>query len=196
MSGGGSDMRPALTHWQRLASTRRPRAVGASPMRLRSPEHGRGAHATITSRRRTALATPATSLPHTFFSRPSRYIDGRRIDFSQPTCAPAHRTEVVRMDAKHSLGEPRLLISRSALLHNVAVLRRHLAPGVKLCAMIKADAYGHGAAIVADSLANLAPANAADTTSPAADQLAVATIDEAAQLSADVALPVMIMRQV
>jgi alanine racemase len=77
------------------------------------------------------------------------------------------------------------------------VLRQHLAPGVKLCAMIKADAYGHGAGIVADALANLATeTNAASVATPAADQLAVATIDEAAQLPADVALPVMVMRQV
>jgi alanine racemase len=100
------------------------------------------------------------------------------------------------MDAKHSLGEPRLLISRSALLHNIAVLRHHLAPGVKLCAMIKADAYGHGAAIAADALANLAGADATGAGSPAADQLAVATIDEAAQLPADVTLPITVMRQV
>jgi alanine racemase len=100
------------------------------------------------------------------------------------------------MDAKHSLGEPRLLISRAALLHNVRVLRGHLMPGVKLCAMIKADAYGHGAAIVADALSNLADADSSGTASSAADQLAVATIDEAAQLPSDVTLSVTIMRQV
>ena len=107
------------------------------------------------------------------------------------------------MDAKHSQGEPRLLISRAALLHNVAVLRRRLAPGVKLCAMVKADAYGHGAALVADALANLVPAppdaDPHDATAPhptaAVDQLAVATIDEAAALP-DTALPVTVMRQV
>jgi alanine racemase len=29
-----------------------------------------------------------------------------------------------------------------------------LPPGTKICAMLKADAYGHGAAIVADTLCN------------------------------------------
>ncbi|MBC8106551.1 MAG: alanine racemase, partial [Anaerolineae bacterium] len=97
------------------------------------------------------------------------------------------------MDAKHSLGEPRLLISRAALLHNARVLRRNLAPGVKLCAMVKADAYGHGASIVTDTLCNLS--NTEEQTTPAADQVAVATIDEAALLAIDTAhTPIMIMR--
>lgn len=97
------------------------------------------------------------------------------------------------MDAKHSLGEPRLLISRAALLHNARVLRRNLAPGVKLCAMVKADAYGHGASIVTDTLCNLSNIDSQDM--PSADQVAVATIDEAALLAIDTAhTPIMIMR--
>jgi alanine racemase len=97
------------------------------------------------------------------------------------------------MDAKHSLGEPRLLISRSAWLHNARVLRRNLAPGVKLCAMVKADAYGHGASIVTDTLCNLS--NVEGHEQPAAEQVAVATIDEAALLALDTAhTPIMIMR--
>ena len=58
------------------------------------------------------------------------------------------------MDATSSLGEPRVLISRSALLHNVAVLRRGLDEGTRICAILKADAYGHGVDIVADTLCN------------------------------------------
>ena len=97
------------------------------------------------------------------------------------------------MDAKYSLGEPRLLISRAALLHNARVLRRNLAPGVKLCAMVKADAYGHGSSVVTDTLCNLSNRDGHDA--PAADQVAVATIDEAALLAIDTAhTPIMIMR--
>jgi alanine racemase len=58
------------------------------------------------------------------------------------------------MDAWHGAGQARALISRSALLHNVKILRQTLAAGVKICAMVKADAYGHAAAIVADALTN------------------------------------------
>ncbi len=43
-------------------------------------------------------------------------------------------------------------VSRSALRHNTAVLRA--AAGVPLCAMVKADAYGHGAALVTTALAD------------------------------------------
>jgi len=75
--------------------------------------------------------------------------------------------------------EPRLLISRSALLHNVAVLRK-AAGGAKVCAMIKANAYGHGAALVADALTNFSGPTGQEA--PVVDAIGVATIDEAAEL--------------
>ena len=89
-------------------------------------------------------------------------------------------------------GEPRLLISRAALQHNAAVIRRALLPHTRLCAVVKADAYGHGAALVADALCNFA---SGDADQPAVDQLAVATIDEAAALP-DVNVPVVILRPI
>ena len=113
------------------------------------------------------------------------------------------------MDAKHSLGEPRVLISRSALLHNARLIRQTVAGGngapvdgvgngagggPRVCAIVKADAYGHGAAVVADALCNFAdgPFGAAG---PAVDALAVATIDEAAALP-EVGVPVVVFRPV
>jgi len=94
------------------------------------------------------------------------------------------------MDAKQTLGEPRALISRSALLHNAAVIRRSLPPTTRLCAILKADAYGHGAWIVADALCNYST-GASD--SPAVDAIAVANVDEAASLPA-ISLPILIFR--
>jgi alanine racemase len=88
--------------------------------------------------------------------------------------------------------EPRLLISRAALLQNVRLLRRAVAPGVRICAMVKADAYGHGIATVVDTLCNFA---LDDTEAPAVDYLAVATIDEAAQIP-ETLLPILILRPV
>jgi alanine racemase len=105
------------------------------------------------------------------------------------------------MEAKHSpanlhLGEPRLLISRQALLHNARVIRRAIGPGVKLCAMVKANAYGHGAEIVADTLCNFDGGDTDGFAAPAADQLAVATIEEAANLplAAESMIPVLVLR--
>ena len=98
------------------------------------------------------------------------------------------------MDAKHTLGEPRVLVSRRALLHNARLIRAQLAPGTRLCATIKADAYGHSAAIVADALCNLCDDA---TDAPAADALAVASIDEAASLCSavpEVQVPVLVFR--
>lgn len=57
------------------------------------------------------------------------------------------------------------------VLHNVAALRRKLAPGVRLCAPLKADAYGHGVRIVAPLL-----------ESAGVDCAAVAQLDEAIEL--------------
>jgi len=93
------------------------------------------------------------------------------------------------MDAtawKQSVGEPRVLISRRALLHNARLIRKQLSPDTKICAIVKADAYGHGAGIVADALCNWSDASPMvlnPTAAPAADALAVASLDEAAALS-------------
>ena len=92
------------------------------------------------------------------------------------------------MDAKHSLGEPRVLISRAALRHNARLLRRTLPAEVRICAIVKAEAYGHGAAVVADALCQ-------GPDGPAVDALAVASLDEAEALP-DVPLPVIVFRPV
>lgn len=40
-------------------------------------------------------------------------------------------------------------VDLSAIAHNVQVTRKVLKPGTKICAVVKADAYGHGAVPVA-----------------------------------------------
>jgi alanine racemase len=96
------------------------------------------------------------------------------------------------MDAKHSLGESRCLISRQALIDNAALIRRTVGHGVKICAIIKADAYGHGAATVADTLCNF---STDELEGPLVDALAVADLDEAAALP-EVPLPLLVLRPV
>ena len=102
------------------------------------------------------------------------------------------------MDAKHTLGEPRVLVSRAALLHNAGLVRRAVGPHVKICAVVKADAYGHGAEIVADTLCNFGTgdgAGAAGVDRPAVDALAVASFEEADALPA-LGVPVIVLRPV
>src|SRR5213595_1225841 len=96
------------------------------------------------------------------------------------------------MDASSTVGLPRALISRDAILHNIKIIRGAIGPGVKVCAMIKADAYGHGAKIVADTLSNF---SFEGHEGPAADALAVATLDEAWALGATT-VPVHVLRPV
>ncbi len=96
------------------------------------------------------------------------------------------------MDARDALGEPTAYISRSALLHNTGIIRRAVGPGVKICAIVKANAYGHDAGIVVDALTNF---SADDTDQPAVDAFAVADLDEAIALPT-VTQPVLILRPV
>lgn len=96
------------------------------------------------------------------------------------------------MEATFRAASARILISRTALLHNVKVLRSRLAPAVRLCAMVKANAYGHDAAIVADALTNFCSDR---LEAPAVDAFAVVTFEEALALGS-VQVPVMILRPV
>lgn len=61
-------------------------------------------------------------------------------------------------------------ISASAVVHNINTLRDRLGPGVKLCAVIKADCYGHSLRLLLATLAQHV------------DHLAVATGEEALQI--------------
>jgi alanine racemase len=74
-------------------------------------------------------------------------------------------------------------VNLAAIERNVATLRRRLAAGAELCAVVKADGYGHGAAQAA------AAALAGGATS-----LAVATADEAGELrAAGIEAPLLVM---
>ena len=61
-------------------------------------------------------------------------------------------------------------VSLAAIHHNVEEARKRLLPGTKVLAVVKADAYGHGAVRVAQSLEDIA------------DFFAVATLEEGVEL--------------
>lgn len=96
------------------------------------------------------------------------------------------------MDAKQGLGEPRALVSRSALLHNARLLRQTVGHATRICAIVKADAYGHDARIVVDTLTNF---EYDGVEPPLVDAFAVANIDEAAAFPVT-NLPVYVFRPV
>jgi alanine racemase len=74
-------------------------------------------------------------------------------------------------------------INLAAIGRNIAVLRGRLRPGTRFCAVVKADAYGHGA-----------PAVAAAALGAGADVLGVATAGEARELRrAGVTAPVIVL---
>ena len=73
-------------------------------------------------------------------------------------------------------------VSLSAIGHNIDEVRQRLAPGVKLLAVIKADAYGHGAVRVGKYLEDRV------------DCFAVATLEEAVELRENgIRLPILIL---
>ncbi|HNC02402.1 MAG TPA: alanine racemase [Agitococcus sp.] len=80
--------------------------------------------------------------------------------------------------------DAQLIINRDALLHNLQQVKHH-APQAKVLAMVKADAYGHGALLIAQTLA------------PHVDALGVAFLDEALALrQAGISCPIAILEGV
>ena len=76
-------------------------------------------------------------------------------------------------------------VDLEAIGHNIAEVRRNVGNEVKICAVIKADAYGHGAVAVGRYLEN------------AVEYFAVATVDEAIELrEAGIRLPIIILSYV
>ena len=74
-------------------------------------------------------------------------------------------------------------ISLGALQNNAACIRKALNPGVLLCAVVKADAYGHGLIPVAKRLQQ-----------SGADYLAVAIVEEGLALrDAGITIPILVM---
>lgn len=76
-------------------------------------------------------------------------------------------------------------IDLSAIRHNTMVLKNHVGRGVRIMAVVKADAYGHGAVRCAKTALN-----------SGAEYLGVATIDEAIELrEALVNAPILVLSQ-
>ena len=76
-------------------------------------------------------------------------------------------------------------VDLAAIGHNIAGVRKNVGRDVKICAVIKADAYGHGAVAVGRYLEN------------AVEYFAVATVDEAIELrEAGIRLPIIILSYV
>lgn len=74
-------------------------------------------------------------------------------------------------------------INLKALAHNYREIKNHIAPDVKLCAVVKANAYGHGA---------VAAARVAERAG--ADYLAVATLSEGIELrEAGFTMPILLL---
>ena len=76
-------------------------------------------------------------------------------------------------------------IDLNAIRHNTKTVRRNVAPGTRLMAVVKSDAYGHGAVRCAKTALN-----------SGADYLAVATVDEAIELRENlINAPILILSQ-
>lgn len=76
-------------------------------------------------------------------------------------------------------------VDLGAIHHNALEVKQRLEPGVKLMAVVKADAYGHGAIRCARS-----------ALSAGADYLGVASVDEAVELRQDgIGAPILVLAE-
>ena len=91
-------------------------------------------------------------------------------------------------DARPDAGGSRATcrIDLAALRHNLGAIRAAIGPGVAVCGVVKADAYGHGAVPVARTLA-----------AAGIDHFAVASLDEAKELrDAGIDVPILLFGSV
>ena len=113
---------------------------------------------------------------------PSDFIEAesRRADFSDDF-GPERLAAIPGYDRRWSWVE----IDLSAIRHNVSVAKNRLRPGARLCAVVQADAYGHGAVEVSRA-----------ALQAGASQLAVATVQEGVELrEAGLTAPIMILSE-
>ena len=109
------------------------------------------------------------------------YADDELSPDGSPLFDPAKLATIPQTDRRWSWTE----VDLTAIRHNVMVARRALTKGAHLCAVVKADAYGHGAVQCART-----------ALAAGADYLAVATVDEGIQLrEGNVFAPVLVLSQ-
>ena len=76
-------------------------------------------------------------------------------------------------------------VDLNAIRHNASTVKSHIGPGVRLMAVVKADAYGHGAVRCAKTALN-----------SGAEYLGVATVQEAIELrEAFVNAPILVLAE-
>lgn len=94
---------------------------------------------------------------------------------------PDELSTIPEIDRRWSWAE----IDLNAIRHNVSAVKRRLASGVRLMAVVKADAYGHGAVQCAKTALN-----------SGAEYLGVATVNEAIELrEALINAPILVLSQ-
>ena len=116
-----------------------------------------------------------------FTQAPSEGQWGTRSAEPTPVPSPDELPELEDKDLRWAWVE----IDLSAIRHNVIEVKRKLARGCRLMAVVKADAYGHGAVECSKT-----------SLSAGADQLAVATVPEAIELrEAGITAPILVLAQ-
>ena len=96
-----------------------------------------------------------------------RYTEEGGVPGAPPRFDPEKLAHIPEADRRWSWVE----IDLNAIRHNASTVKHRLSPGTRLMAVVKADAYGHGAVQVAKTALN-----------SGAEYLGVATVDEAIAL--------------
>lgn len=110
-----------------------------------------------------------------------RFAEAGTANSGKPRFDPDKLARIPEVDRRWSWVE----IDLNAIRHNASVVKHSLRPGTRLMAVVKADAYGHGAVQCAKTALN-----------SGAEYLGVATVDEAIQLrEALVNAPILVLGQ-
>ncbi len=166
-----------------------PRRPSASPDPLKSGSRNTGVSGYFPQRYQTQSSYGQS--PSNGFSFPSQRV-ARQGAFQYSRNAGREGEEKLEFDPEKLKEIPErdrrwawCEIDLNAISHNVKTVRRHIGPGVRLMAVVKADAYGHGAVPCARTALN-----------SGADCLGVATVDEGIELrEALLNSPVLVLSQ-
>ncbi len=128
-----------------------------------------------------------TDLPNGFTGYANRNIDPafQPIRSAEPPKATTFSQEEIDLIDQRNRRWSWIEVSRSAIQHNVLATKRLLSPGTRLLAVVKADAYGHGAIDVAKA-----------AVSAGATYLGVSTVNEGIELrKAGLREPILILSE-
>lgn len=169
---------PPSAHDKEAAERRAAQAQGAQAgWQALSPSAALEAKAARETREKSLWSIPTEFSPASI----RRYLCSTEAGVAGPDFNYLTLAEIPEVERRWSWVQ----VDIAAIQHNTIAVKQKLQPGVKLMAVVKADAYGHGAVRCAKT-----------ALAAGADYLGVATVDEAIELrSAGIGAPLLVLAE-